>query len=94
MKTIIEKLGIKPIESFCIGIGDGTNNFVCLTPEVRELEQQRNEMLEALIKMTLSVESSKLCKRPEYAKVGDGYNIIEKADPQHRSWEEIRELIK
>jgi len=46
MKDIIEKLGIKPLKTYFY-IADGD---YCNPQEVRELEQQRNEMLEALVK--------------------------------------------
>ncbi len=39
----------KPIESFCVGIHDNTNQFVCLSEEVKDLEEKYKEILEALI---------------------------------------------
>ena len=50
---IVDKLGITAIETFCIGIGDGTNNFVCLEPKVRELEANYQEAIDALKELTI-----------------------------------------
>ena len=49
MKTIIEKLGIKPITPLIGKTPDGEDWEFSFHDVVRELEQQRNEMLEALI---------------------------------------------
>ncbi len=39
----------KPIESFCASIHDNTNQFVCLSEDVKDLEEKYKEILEALI---------------------------------------------
>ena len=98
MTDLIEKLGIKPINQFeCIGTNGIRRNAVCNASEVRELEQQRNEMLEALIK---SVESE-----IEYEASGDAgsWNVFENEPTKTsiaviqkatgKSWKEIKELI-
>ena len=80
MKTIIEKFGIEPIESI-----DGVNlcgGDWCDEDQVRKLEQQRNELLEALIEFYNNERHPNIL------------DIIVKADPLKRSMEEIRELIK
>ena len=85
----IEKLGITPIE---IHQSDFEQQIFptqwCYPSEVRELEQQWNEMLEALINECYWED-----KEGKGAN-SDWVSIIEKADPQHRTWEEIKELIK
>ena len=85
--NIIEKLGITPIEMYsgssCI-IGER----YCHEKAVRELEQQRNGMLEALIDlMNCDALKGYPIKDSKYSR------LIEKTDPQHRSWEEIKELL-
>ena len=85
--NIIEKLGIQPIPFFeadCLK----SYTLVCLDEHVRDLEQQRNEMLEALIVLEKHVEDSGL---ELYDR--SGVKAIEKADPQHRTWQEIKELL-
>ena len=49
MSNIIEKLGIEEIEQY-----QENGMYYCLAHEVRELEQQRNDMLEALIEIVQS----------------------------------------
>jgi len=93
MNGIIEKLGTTAIESV-----DGANlcgGDWCDEDPVRELEQQNNEMLEALIEMCLSIEKYE-DHLSSYDIPGKLYlsEIIEKADPKHRSWDEIKELLK
>ena len=91
----IEKLGIKPITRYVLSaiwdkpikIKDAINYSYCESDKVRELEQQRNEMLEALIEV-------RSCGKDE--RMSNEYldKIIQKADPQHRTYEEIKELYK
>ncbi len=80
--NMIEKLGITPID-----LDDYENVDHAIGKPIRELEQQRNEMLEALI---------------EVIKTDLDYNgysymfpelipIVEKATG--KTWEEIKELI-
>lgn len=67
--SIIEKLGIKPIKMYVDNNGDVHVNGKM---EVRELEQQRNEMLEALIELQLihgiRCSSSGISDLPDYLK--------------------------
>ncbi len=50
MNDIAKKLGIGPIVSF----DDGNGIMVCNVKPVRKVEQQNNELLDALIEDTLS----------------------------------------
>lgn len=78
MSNIIDKLGIKRIEQYQ---EDGL--YYCLADEVIELEQQRNDLLEALI----------LCYEDNEDRSGY-YNtrkLIEKVTG--KSWEKIKELF-
>jgi len=95
---IIEKLGIMPIERRIAGYYK--HLLVCHSENVEELEQQRNELLEALIESTkVSINmyinhygATKTTKQIEMMHT-DNINIIQKADPKHRSWDEIKELL-
>ena len=83
-KGIIEKLGITPIE----GIPSGPFGIpVFDMDEVREVEQQRNEMLEALIDSVIE------SKEASYSDIPWRYfiQIIEK--DTGKTWEEIKSLI-
>lgn len=86
--NIIEKLGIQPIPFFeadCLK----SYTLVCLDEHVRDLEQQRNKMLEALTDLMQCIAlKGTAINDSKYSR------LIEKSDPQHRSWEEIKELIK
>ena len=87
--SIIEKLGIKPLKkhglSFPSKIDHQFNE-----KSVREIEQQRNELLEALISQ-VEIQYS---DNGEYACVCDETLMaIQNADPQHRPWSKIKELI-
>ena len=89
--NLIEKLGITPIEWFMRG-----GEAVCLEKEVRELEQQRDEMLEALMHSTIEME----IYAEYHPNSGTPYFVrknikaIENADTEHRSWQEIKEINK
>ena len=93
--NIIEKLGIKPIQ-VCYG-----ENYTYFDgDDVKELEQQRNELLEALIKWQKSFASTIGYQKYEpnvftllNERFCESSDIIEKVDSQHRSWEEIKELL-
>ena len=87
MKTIIEKLGIKPIEIDFIKDFGGFSTGKINIEDVRELEQQRNELLEALIEYYNVIEGEGIESRVDFS-------IIKKTDPQHRSWQQIKELTK
>ena len=90
MNNIIKKLGIKRPD-YTDGIfiqGDG--NWIEYETYLK-LEQQRNELLEALCEVikranvTISVHSEE---------INNHYiPIIQKIDPQHRTKEQIREII-
>ena len=86
MDNIIEKLGITPIDEW--------NGFT--EKVIRNLEQQRNELLEGLI------EDIDLLETIMEHTFGDAYiesiilnrrELIQRIDPKHRSWEEIKALI-
>ncbi len=82
--NIIEKLGMKSY--FRNGIVNGDI--------ILELEQENRELLEALIEI---LNGTYININPlEDERFRDDYDdvisIIEKADPQHRTWEEIKEL--
>ena len=79
----IEKLGIKPLE----GDYHEEIGFVFATEDIEELEQQRNEMLEALITLYnvqpldwTIIRELKQAQRAMKSVTG-------------RSWEEIKELL-
>ena len=83
--NIIEKLNIKPTEWFL-----GGDEFVCLESDVRELEEQRNEMLAVLIEVfsvTMDINAINITVMLSIIK------LIRKADPKHRTWKEIKELL-
>ncbi len=93
--NIIEKLGIKPIEI----LSEGWKNVVVTIKALKELEQQRNEMLEALIEQTKDsinmyinhYGASKTTKEIETMHT-DVITIIEKAG-HPKKWQEIKELL-
>ena len=74
--NIIEKLGITPLP--CYGTG---KKWIFDLWEVKALEEQRNEMLEALIKVTILSNT-----KHDYV-----VTAIEKATG--KTWTEIKELI-
>ena len=76
------EVGINPLPLY--DINDWDIEYFYQTEDVEELEQQRNEMLEALI----DVYQDYTLHNTERIKT-----LIEKADPLHRSWEEIKELL-
>ena len=101
IENIIEKLGIIPLAAKIV---------IATTPkytgfnlsEVRELEQQRNELLEALIEEYFFIHDFIIVFGDELnhdlrdmflRKQHDIENIIIKTDPKHRSWEEIKALL-
>ena len=81
--NIAEKLGITPIYVW---------NTVCSASEAKELEQQRNELLEILTELRKTID------HPDYTWNEKDWEVIldtliTKADPKHRPWSEIKELI-
>jgi len=84
-RGIIEKLRIKPLKAY---YGEQSRPY-CNEKEVRELEQQRNELLEALIYRTLETEKHQLKYSKEWNR---NIEIIEKVTG--KTWEEIQEPIK
>ena len=85
--SIIEKLGIAPFKTYFY-IADGD---YCDPQEVRELEQQRNEMLEALI-IHASMEVSKGGIFPVLAVMVEATReLIEKTTG--KKWEEIKQIV-
>lgn len=80
-ESIIEKLGIKPLESHPV-----RNGFICDALEVRMLERQRNELLEALIEAIPA-----LTAMAYHETVYKDMNLIEKI--VEKPWQEIKDLI-
>ncbi len=78
--NIIEKLGITPIEWF-MHYGE----TVCMENQVREVEQQRNELLKIIIKHL------DLNQRGYFLKQKISKDIIEKTCHPLK-WEEIKEF--
>ena len=83
---IIEKLGIEPINWFKY---EGYLDKLCYQTEVKELEQQRNEMLEALINNNLALELIQNKKTPGKIYLANK-KLIEKIAKM--PWSEIKEL--
>ena len=75
--SIIEKLGIEPIEEVELWVKKGR---WCAASKVRKVEQQNADMLEALIDIATG-------KKMHF----DIRSVIEKAT--EKSWKEIRELV-
>ena len=91
---IIEKLGIEPIKRYCPGDGKNHPIFMCGEKKVREVEQQRNEMLEALInarKYTEALLKDKYNSKRS-VKLPPTDRAIEKITG--KSWQQIKEIIK
>ena len=100
MNNIIEKLGIKPIGTMGAVMGGFGSMALIKLSEVRELEQQRNEMLEALIMDEVGIILLKAVTKEKtrtYYNIDDAFinskrlEIIERATG--KSWEEIKELF-
>ena len=97
--NITEKLGIKPIRShrFYADVHAKTSEPYCKTEEVREVEQQNAEMLEALIEDTMSVEEVFVdmpnlpFKAEHKEKHKSRIRLIEKV--ADKTWQEIKELF-
>ena len=101
MSDMIEKLGIAPIVShrFYADVNAKTSESYCKADDVRELEQQQNELIEALIDCIKRFENYEMSvddDPPYYHKqaIKQYKSIIEKADSQHRSWNEIKEMYQ
>ena len=94
MKDIIEKLGIKSLGSFTV---DGVDKSIkdqlfCFADLVREIEQQRDEMLEALIDFAETLSTTFVCPSFRYTAWGKRLlPVIEKATG--KTWEEIKEIL-
>ena len=84
--NIIKKLGIKPIESHPV-----RNGYVCDTLEVRIIEQQRNEMLEALVDIAID-ESFFTLNRESQRRIDIARKTLKKING--KTWEEIKQLIE
>ena len=88
MNDIIEKLGITPIgRKYNKKIWD----TVFSQEEVREIEQQRNELLEALIKIHDAQFNHSKSLAELNSTIRFTRNLIEKATDM--KWQEIKELI-
>lgn len=84
-KSIVEKLGIGPIEG-----GVLHHVYGYLPKDVEELETQRNEMLEVLLGMAEALEDEPGGWQYYNERMQE---VIQKADPQHRIWEQIKEAM-
>jgi len=87
--NIIEKLGITPIEDFLSGT-DTSGEFVCSKDEVRDLEIQRNEMLEALIEIATDKSFFNIPGEAQ-KRVDIARKVLEKATG--KSWGQIKGLL-
>ena len=88
--NIIEKLGIKPIESHAV-----RNGFVCDTAKVRIKEKIFNEMLEALIDFKKDMYGMGIDADQEFVDLLESHlliftRLIEKIGAM--PWEKIKEL--
>ena len=92
MENIIGKLGIKRL--CCFSRGD--KEWIFSQDEVREIETQRNEMLEELISKCLKIESYYKSKCTPNQLLDfiykDSLKIIEK--DACMSWKEIKKLVE
>jgi len=88
--NIIEKLGMRKIERRYNPL---LNLLHYYEDDIRDVEKQRDEMLEALIDLTLFIEEEyymRLSNRKKDYPL-DGMNAIESATG--KTWAEIKELI-
>ncbi len=81
--SMIEKLGITPIEEFTIA---GRTSLFCLVEPVRNLEQQRNKLL-SITELLLYWQDwpDEITERV--------FKVIQEIDPEHRTPDEIKELL-
>ncbi len=91
--NIIEKFGIEPITSFNLYDSDDPEGWDCSnTSGVREVEQQRNELLNLSILLAKELE--------KYYEMMPGYTSKEFnysddfEEATGKSWEEIKELLE
>lgn len=93
MGDVAEKLGITPIYIW---------NTVCSASEAKELEQQRNKLLKALMKSVTSIEKILYEVKPNLwsnvsheldVAYSEGKEAILNTDPSHRQFEELKELL-
>lgn len=95
-KSISEKLGIRQIGRYkaeSIHYGDSIHMItqqVCLSKDVRELEKQRNEMLEALIDIRKFMDRLPDDWYSEYRAL-NLERVIEGST--EKSWKQIKEMI-
>jgi hypothetical protein len=90
MKSMIEKLGITPIERRYAGDYDESEGYiaVCRDEPVEELEKQRDEMLEALIETAEYLEDTGHIEGLIELLI----SIIEKATD--KKWPEVKKLYE
>ena len=92
--NIIEKLGIMPIE-FIYGQLHGTESAYCYHTDLKRIENQRNELLEALLELMEGVDGL-----PPLTAIagllGKQWTTCEEAliITTGKPWEEIKELVK
>ena len=98
--NIIEKLGIKQIESqlLCVGSienGGIVDKWIIKENKVRELEQQQNDLLEALIEI-IQCDEIHYDNEIDYFDYMKSQISIIKNKPifAGKSWREIKELLK
>ncbi len=80
----------KPIESFCVGIYDNTNQFVCLSEEVKDLEEKYKELLADKIEDMIAMESTAAVMETDFQY--DNKNNLEMLKRHTgKTWEKIKE---
>ena len=84
-ESIIEKLGITPIRSVSMFKGQSDCD-ICKAEDVKEIEDDRNKLLKALISAVFALEKNGFpCLDIEIS-------VIEKV--AEKSWEEVKRLIR
>ena len=91
MSELTEKLGIKPILMY-----EGGGGYYVDGEQVRKLEQHNADMLEVLIDLMKGVEGLPPLTAIQGILTRQWLgceDVLQKTDPQHRSWQEIKQLI-
>lgn len=104
--NIAEKLGIKPINLNDIVFNLTKQEqksaidykYLRIMETVQVIEQQRNELLEGYLELLIEAINRREQTHGNFRGGPEKYyqediKIIQKADPQHRTWSEIKELL-